>query len=414
MLFHAHVPPQFWPDALATSIYLLNRRPCSPRNHATPYALLFGCAPSYDHLRVFGYRCYPNVASTAQLKLAPCSVASVFLGYPADTKGYRCYNPDTRRVITTRHVHFSEDVFPFKLLSGSSPELDQAVTPVQDVLLVPVPAPRLHHQRRHEATQPRPTATPAPDGPAVDPGAPSPPTSGASAATASPGGRASSSAPEQPVQPASAPTPRTSTPSTAPAPSAPPGDPASALAPAQPAPAAPTRAQHGIHRPQTSYGYTATATSPSAPPTSVRAAMHDPEWLAAMQEEYNALMHNRTWSLIPHPEGAHAITGKWLFKNKLNPDGSQERRKARWVVHGFNQRAGVDFNQTFSPVFKPGSIRTVLHRAASRDWPVHQFDVKNAFLHGDLSERVLFYQPAGFIDPERLDHVCLLPSHCTG
>jgi len=79
---------------------------------------------------------------------------------------------------------------------------------------------------------------------------------------------------------------------------------------------------------------------------------------------------------------ANIVTGKWIFKQKLNSDGSLERYKARWVVRGFTQRAGVDFGETFSPVVKPATIRTVLTIAASRCWPIKQLDVSNAFLHG--------------------------------
>jgi len=130
--------------------------------------------------------------------------------------------------------------------------------------------------------------------------------------------------------------------------------------------------------------------------------------MAAMQEEFDALKRNGTWTLVPRPPRANVISGKWLFKNKLHPDGSLERRKARWVVRGFSQRPGVDFHQTFSPVVKPATIRTVLHLAATRRWPVHQLDVKNAFLHGDLAERVYCHQPTGFVDADHPDHVCLL------
>lgn len=160
--------------------------------------------------------------------------------------------------------------------------------------------------------------------------------------------------------------------------------------------------------PNPKYAHVATTPAPSPPPTSVRAALCHPEWLAAMQAEFDALQGNGTWTLVPRPEHAHVITGKWLFKNKLHPDGSLERRKARWVVRGFSQRPGVDFHQTFSPVVKPATIRTVLHLAATRRWPVHQLDVKNAFLHGDLAERVYCHQPAGFVDTHHPDHVCLL------
>nr|GEX71791.1 ribonuclease H-like domain-containing protein [Tanacetum cinerariifolium] len=69
---------------------------------------------------------------------------------------------------------------------------------------------------------------------------------------------------------------------------------------------------------------------------------------------------------------------------------------------------GVDFDETFSPVVKPGTIRTVLSLACSLHWPVHQLDVKNAFLHGDLSETIYMHQPLGFRDSVHPDYVCLL------
>jgi histone deacetylase 1/2 len=86
LLFQAAIPPTFWPDALAASTYLLNRRPCRPRHNSTPFELLFGTAPEYNHLRVFGCLCYPNLTSTAPHKLMPHSVRCVFLGYPLDKK----------------------------------------------------------------------------------------------------------------------------------------------------------------------------------------------------------------------------------------------------------------------------------------------------------------------------------------
>src|SRR3954464_6067075 len=82
-----------------------------------------------------------------------------------------------------------------------------------------------------------------------------------------------------------------------------------------------------------------------------------------MKDEFDALQRNRTWTLVPRPPRANIITGKWVFKQKLHPDGSLERYKARWVVRGFRQRAGVDFTDTFAPVVKPGTIRAVLQLA---------------------------------------------------
>ena len=133
-----------------------------------------------------------------------------------------------------------------------------------------------------------------------------------------------------------------------------------------------------------------------------------------MEAEYAALLANRTWELVPRPPGANVVTGKCVFRVKYKPDGSLDRYKARWVVRGFSQRPGVDFGETFSPVVKPAMIRTVLSLVASRGWQARQLDVSNAFLHGNLSERVYCQQPVGFVDPSHPDAVCLLSKSLYG
>jgi hypothetical protein len=140
-----------------------------------------------------------------------------------------------------------------------------------------------------------------------------------------------------------------------------------------------TRARDGIHLPKTCYANTA-VTAPSPAPTIVHAALRDPNWWQAMDDEFHALQEDHTWTLVPRPHDVNIISGKWLFKNKLLPDDTLEWHKARLVVHDFKQRQGINFDQTFSPVVKLGTIHTVLHLAASRQWTVHQLDAKNAFL----------------------------------
>ncbi|GJZ63603.1 ribonuclease H-like domain-containing protein [Tanacetum coccineum] len=97
-----------------------------------------------------------------------------------------------------------------------------------------------------------------------------------------------------------------------------------------------------------------------------------------------------------------------VFTSFKDSDGSLNRYKARLVANGSTQIASIDVDGTFSPVVKSATIRTVLSLAISRHWPVHQLDVKNAFLHGSLSETVYMHQPPGFRDPRHPDHVCLL------
>ena len=148
--------------------------------------------------------------------------------------------------------------------------------------------------------------------------------------------------------------------------------------------------------------------STSSPiPRTYSQAFRDPHWLNAMQEEYDALMSNGTWELVPRPHNANVVNCIWLFKKKHNADDSLSRYKVRLVANGRSQRHGIDCDETFSLVVKPATIRTVLSLDLSHHWLVHQLDVKNAFLHGDLQETI-YMQPPGFRNPQAPDHVSLL------
>jgi hypothetical protein len=90
------------------------------------------------------------------------------------------------------------------------------------------------------------------------------------------------------------------------------------------------------------------------------------------------------------------------------------RHKARWVVRGFSQQAGVDYDETFSPGVKSATIHIVLSIAASCAWPIHQLDVKKPFLHGHLEETIYCQQPSSFVDLATPDYVCLLQKSLYG
>jgi hypothetical protein len=107
-----------------------------------------------------------------------------------------------------------------------------------------------------------------------------------------------------------------------------------------------------------------------------------------MEEEYGALISNGTLELVPRPQGSNVVIVKWVFTHKLRADGTLDHYKARWVLWGFTQCPGVDYDETFNPVVKSATVRTVLATAVSRDWPIQHLDVKNAFLHDTLSETV--------------------------
>ena len=468
LLFQASLPPSYWVEALQTASYLLNILPTKTLRFSTPHAALFGTVPSYDHLRVFGCKCYPNLSATATHKLSPRSTLCVFLGYSAHHKGYRCLDLSSNRVIISRHVTFDESAFPFAERGSSSTPEDLEFLDTTNTMLAPIgPVQQLLPAGSGDSlpAQPRaaapPSASPAdtlagsaalpalpvrvsstsmpPDTPAQPRAA-----STSSAARGPPPGFASlpscsapaSSAPDcAPTVPARsayasfdvrAPPQRVIThvytrrPRPAGSSQPPPG--AGPAPPPQPLPGAgtappgavvvpPPSNQHAMQT-RAKSGFRMPALYHVAPlsaiPKTYRSALADPNWRAAMVEEHDALMKNHTWDLVPRPPRANIVTGKWIFKHKFNADGTLERYKARWVLRGFTQRPGVDFAETFSPVVKPATVRTVLSLALSRRWPIHQLDVKNAFLHGTLSETVYCAQPSGFEDSAHPDFVCRL------
>jgi hypothetical protein len=153
LLIQSSLLGRYWADGLHTATYLLNRLPTTSIQAACPHLALFGSAPTYEHLRVFGCTCYPNTAATVPHKLSPRSTQCVFLGYSVDHKGYRCLNLSTNRLIVSRHVVFNEDSFPLAaspsltdldFLCESGPTVSTSgthLTTVGTSTLAPLPAP---------------------------------------------------------------------------------------------------------------------------------------------------------------------------------------------------------------------------------------------------------------------------------
>jgi histone deacetylase 1/2 len=127
-----------------------------------------------------------------------------------------------------------------------------------------------------------------------------------------------------------------------------------------------------------------------------------------MEAEFSALQTNKTWQLVPPRPGVNIIDCKWVFKIKQKSDGTIERYKARLVAKGFKQRYGLDYEDTFSPVVKPTTIRLLLSIALTQGWHLRQLDIQNAFLHGVLEEEVYMRQPPGFEDPSHPQYLCRL------
>lgn len=120
------------------------------------------------------------------------------------------------------------------------------------------------------------------------------------------------------------------------------------------------------------------------------------EWARAINEELHSLKENETWSLVNRPVGRNVISNRWIFKKKYAANGEIDRYKARLVVRGFSQKEGIDYNEVFAPVVKYVTVRTILSIVAADDLEMIQFDIKTAFLHGELNETIFMEQPAGF------------------
>jgi Reverse transcriptase (RNA-dependent DNA polymerase) len=133
-----------------------------------------------------------------------------------------------------------------------------------------------------------------------------------------------------------------------------------------------------------------------------------------MIEEFGVLDKNKTWELISLPRGKKVVRCKWVFIMKQSPEGKVERYKAQLVTKGYNQIYGIDHDETFAPVAKMSTARTLISLTVNSKWKLHQLDVKNVFLHGDLLEEVYMEIPPGFSTNQTTSKVYMLKKSLYG
>ncbi|CAA7024341.1 unnamed protein product [Microthlaspi erraticum] len=176
-----------------------------------------------------------------------------------------------------------------------------------------------------------------------------------------------------------------------------------------PAPPSPTRKSNRQKKPVQKLNLSAIVyQSHEVVPTSVAEALRDPRWRAAMCEEIDNHIREHTWDLISSTVAENIVGSKWIFTIKRHANGAISKFKARLVAKGFNQRPGIDYHETFSPVIKPSTIRLVLSVSVSKNWQIRQFDVNHAFLQGKLDDEVYMTQPPGFVNKDEPQAVCKL------
>lgn len=132
------------------------------------------------------------------------------------------------------------------------------------------------------------------------------------------------------------------------------------------------------------------------------------QWKSAIEDEYKSLLTNCTWILVKRPTNQNVVGCNWVFKIKPGYTRVPEWYKARLVAKGFTQCYGIDYNETFSPVLKYNSLRTILSITVHHNLEISLLYVKTAFLYRELNEQVFMEQPKGFLLPGKEHHVYLL------
>jgi hypothetical protein len=371
LLYQSKLPASYWSYALLHATFIINRVTSPTLNNLSPYQLLHNKVPDIDTFKVFGSLCYSTSLHSHRTKLDARARKSVFLGYSVGFKGFVLLDIHTREIHISRHVSFHEHILPYPP-SSSSVTTDWDYFP-------------------------------------------------SDASTAS----NPSSSPPTPTFIDIDPSPHDDTPSP----------------PSLPPPPALRRSSRNVNPPSHLQDYVCSLDHSSAShvnnvsyplhhymsfsnlspshcayslsldshtePTTYAEASKFSCWNQAMQTELTALENTGTWKLVDLPPNVKPIGCKWIYKIKYHADGSIERYKARLVAKGYNQIEGLDYFDTYSPVAKLTTVRTVIALASINHWHIHQLDVNNAFLHGDLQEDVYMLVPQG-ITPSKPNQVCKL------
>jgi hypothetical protein len=127
-----------------------------------------------------------------------------------------------------------------------------------------------------------------------------------------------------------------------------------------------------------------------------------------MVEEYDSIVKNNVWDIVPRPIDKSVVGSRWIYKVKQVVDGSVEKYKARFVAQGFSQIEGIDYGETFAPFARYSSIRSILALSTQMGWCIHQMDLKTVFLNGIIEEEVYIEQLEGFETFDRESHMCRL------
>jgi len=385
--FQAALPLQFLGDCVLAAAYIINRLPSSVLNNKTPFEMLMNESPTYDQFRTFGCLAIASNPSRTHDKFDSRGVPCVFLGYPHLKKGYKLMNPITKQFFVCRDVQFYEHIFPYKKESYK-----EFMQPIPEVVLQPTASHTylddvllslLESLDSSAAVVPDELASPT----VVPSDSAAHPTDSTESA------RVLSSLPLSSAHSNILPPPRRSVRSKHPlawmadfvalaSKALPTDDPAMNQSTSSDGPAmnqsSVVTAVSSITLPQHHHAPMASIENTHDPST-FSEAIQDAKWCKAMDVELRALEGNKTWEITLLPPSKRAIGCKWIYRTKFHSDGSVDKCKARLVALGCRQKFGVDYWETFAPVAKMTTVRTLLAVAAIHQWPLHQMNVSNSF-----------------------------------
>jgi hypothetical protein len=436
MINQAGLGREFFMLAAICAAYIRNRIPIKALNGKTPYEMFFGRKPSYRQLKIFGCKAYvwlnKNDRNNRQGKLSDKAQEGIFVGYSEATENaYQIYIPSTQQVVTSHDVLFDEHNLG---LSPSSPfraECRQWIN-AHNIYDNNATASQTDSQNENvvgsiEAnTQIESSDAINQDTSLVDENAvlPEPPE-----INVTPTEEQISTVPDN-LTPSLPPQIAENFSQTVGANTTPnelrPDNEIRQNEPSTVAPtrtskwsAEPTRRSARIANHQANLAQQLSAfiselphtnseidtsviedflAEPVSEPISVRQALNCADgihWQKAMAEEIGAIEENNTWEVTDLPLGKKPLKPKWVFKIKRNADGTPIRYKGRIVVKGFLQKEGEDYTETFAPVAKFTSIRTLLALAAALNLELDHMDVVTAFLNGNLKEELFLEPPEG-------------------
>ena len=366
MMYHANIPKEFWAEAVSTATQ--NRSPTKSLNNTTPFECLFNRKPDVSNLRVFGCMAYTHIPDHQQKKLEEKTRKCIFVGYPDGTKGFKLYDLTKEAFIRSRDVIFEERTFhdhEFKRQRSSEQNFKFFYPPKENC-----PANPLINQDEIQADDKNVNVEDNNPQPILENNVPRP-EYGYNRVGATYEDNFTREVENLNAQRERRP---------------------------------PQRFDEEL------YNCTEDLTADINEPCNINEAWNgrnSAEWKKATESEYESLIDNHTWNLVPPPDDKNIIGSKWVFKVKRKADETVQKFKARLVAQGYIQSPGIDYDEVFAPVVRYTSIRTLLAVANICNWEIHQMDVKTTFLQGNLNEEIYMRQPNGFV-PEKPDYVCKL------